>query len=202
MTNFINLKKRKSIRLKDYEYSRPRAYFITICVKDKECIFGKVLDKKMKISDCGALAHRFWFQLPKKFSHIRLDKFVVMPNHVHGILIIQKHPVRYKDSLDQDNPGAMNHTPTLDLGQRHIYVPLGEIVRSYKSVVTRNIRKLGHDYFRWQPGFFDRILTNNLSLKKIQHYIITNPTNWEKDEENPNFNSKINNPDGVSNVGV
>ena len=153
---------RKSIRLTGHDYSQTGAYFVTIWTRDKECLFGDVVEKQMILNGNGDIARHCWVELFKKFNNIRSHAFVVMPNHIHGIIIIQRqvkvhktqpHPQGDKND-DQD---LINQTPTIGLVQQPEWILMenpsltpGKIIRHYKALVTIKIRKNGAAYFQWQ----------------------------------------------------
>ena len=112
---------RRSIRLKGYDYAGPGAYFVTICTQDRACFFGAVADGEMQLNNSGQIAKAAWDELPARFPSVRLDAFIVMPNHVHGIIMVGAQFIAPSDGFGATNQGVMNHAPTL-----------GEIVRAYK----------------------------------------------------------------------
>ena len=167
-------------RLQNYDYSSNGYYFITICTKDKENYFGEVVDDKMKLSEIGNLVNKYWFEVPNHFPFIAMGEFVVMPNHIHGIVIIRNNNY-INNYIGRD---VINHVSTwknmAPMGKHS----LGEIIRWYKGIVTFNIRKLLQHNFSWQPRYYDHIIRNEQSLFSIREYIHNNPKNWEEDEEN------------------
>jgi putative transposase len=102
---------RRSIRLKDYDYSSGGAYFITICVKNRECLFGEIIEGKMNLSEIGEIAHNNWLNIPEHFNNVILDEFVVMPNHIHGILIL--NPA--EEDVKYYAPEIIGHQPVNDI---------------------------------------------------------------------------------------
>jgi putative transposase len=167
------MKHRRLIRLQGYDYSQPGAYFVTICTRDRECLFGDVTDCEIRLNDIGRRAQAAWEAMPTRFAAITLDPFTVMPNHIHGIIIVgaqfiaPNHP-----TLAQK--GAMNRAPTL-----------GEIVRTYKAVSTRVIRQSIDGDFTWQRNYYEHVIHDDHSLARIRDYIANNPARWAEDEENP-----------------
>lgn len=165
---------RRSIRLNEYDYSSPGAYFVTICTYNRKCVFGEVRDERVILSAVGNKAKAFFGRIPEHFENITLDEFVVMPNHLHGIIVIQV--------------GVQNFEPL----QRHnvfqhiVPKSLGSVIRTYKSVVTRWCRINGHRYFKWQRNYFEHIIRDENDLNKIRDYIRNNPLEWYLDVENPN----------------
>lgn len=147
---------RKSTRLTEYDYSQPGAYFITINTYLREPLFGAIVDGFMVLYDAGRIVEKTWNDLPKHYPDIRLDMFVIMPNHVHGIISL----------LDQN-------------------VSLTEIVRAFKSFSARriNLVRRTSGIPVWQRGFHDHIIRDEVEFQRIADYIETNPSNWQKDQD-------------------
>ena len=169
---------RRSIRLKGYDYTQTGTYFVTLCTHNRACLFGAVLDGNVQLNDAGRMAEATWTDLPARFTHVNLDALVVMPNHIHGILIVGAQFIA-PDHLPQPSrayaqQGAMNRAPTL-----------GEIVRAYKAVSTRMIRQTVNSTFTWQRNYYEHVIRNEESLNRIRQYILDNPARWEFDRENP-----------------
>ncbi|MDZ8050284.1 MAG: transposase [Aulosira sp. ZfuVER01] len=164
---------RRSIRLKDHDYTQEGAYFITICTKDRQCIFGDIKQGQMKLNLLGTIARESWREIPQHFPHIQLDVFVIMPNHIHGILWI------------------INTTKREDEPRKYGKMVAGSIpcvVRSYKSAVTKKINYICNQKgisSVWQRNFYEHINRNEQSLAAIREYIINNPLVWERDIKNP-----------------
>jgi putative transposase len=150
------LPQRRSPRLKGYDYAQMGAYFITICCYQRFHLFGQINDGNMQLSDEGQIALERWFALPQHHSNIDLDVFVVMPNHIHGVIIL------------------LETSPTSTLGT---------IIGSYKSSVTRHIRQAIHapDLMIWQARYHDHIIRNPADLERIREYVVYNPMRWESD---------------------
>ena len=172
---------RRSIRLKGYDYSQPGTYFITICAHDRACLFGEVVDGEMRLNEYGHIVRRCWEEIPLHFPHAELDTFVVMPNHVHGIVILTvgaRHDV-----------GARHAVPLPHTEQFGKPVPgsIPTIVRSFKSATTRHINALRGTPGApvWQRNYYEHIVRNEESLNRIREYILTNPIRWAMDWENP-----------------
>jgi len=169
------MKERKLTRLKGYDYSQSGYYFVTICTKDREEWFGKIEDAEMRLSNLGEIARDFWTEIPLHFQGIKIDALSVMPNHVHGILIVQEDRVgnAYMRSLQ-------NRTKML----------LSKIIQQYKASVTRKINSLESGlYFGWQKSFYDHVIRNDRSLYNLREYITNDPLKWELDIENRKGNS-------------
>lgn len=137
---------------------------MTICVNDRECVFGKIIDGCMQLSSIGKTVEEYWNLIPQIYPNIYLDHYVIMPNHLHGIIIIDM-PV-----------GAINNRP---------YGKLSQIIKSYKQMVTKQIRKQNNVYFLWQRSFYDHVIRDDVDFNRVREYIINNPKMWEYDENNP-----------------
>jgi REP element-mobilizing transposase RayT len=174
----INRPHRKSIRLKEYDYSQPGEYFVTICANDHECIFGNIIHEEMKLSSEGTIAQRCWEEIPKHFSNVQLDEYIIMPNHIHGIIILTESMVgtRHAVSLrEQFAKPVIGSVPT--------------IVRSFKSATTKRIHEIRNTPSLpvWQSRFFERIIRSDKELDHIREYISNNVLKWayESRHENP-----------------
>lgn len=178
---FKNKYRIESSRLYGYDYSWPGFYFITICTKDRECFFGEINNNKVQLSKVGKIASKFWFKIPKHFLFVKLDEFIVMPNHIHGILIINNNNnVETQDfaSLPINYNSLRRHNKFIPQTKN-----LSSIVRGYKSSLKKYaiINKIE---FNWQSRFYDRIIRNKKELDDIQNYIKNNPDNWHNDRNN------------------
>ncbi len=171
---------RRSIRLRGYDYSQPGAYFVTICTYQKECLLGDVRAGEMALSPYGRIVQRAWDDLPNHYPHVELDAWVIMPNHVHGIIV-----------LGSDAAGAcgvqvgLSPAPAaFPSSRRH---GLSEIMRALKSFSARRINRLrrspGTSF--WQRGFYDHIIRHDREMDAIRQYIADNPLKWEFDQDNP-----------------
>jgi len=167
---------RKSIRLKGYDYSRAGAYYVTICVQDRDMLLGKVVDGQIKLNEYGKMVAYTWNDLPNHHPHVCLDEFVIMPNHVHGVIIID---------VGAGSVGAGSEpAPTKTKHKQH---GLPEIIRQFKTFSARrinNIRQTSGIHV-WQRNYFEHVIRNENELHRIQKYIIENPLNWDSDDENP-----------------
>jgi len=186
-----NRRYRKSIRLRDYDYSQCGAYFVTICTNNRLCLLSNITDEKLVLSEYGIIIQNTWDELQKHYHNIDLDMFVIMPNHIHGIIFIIDNPVGagFKPAPEMaDNPmrAGLKPAPT----KRH---GLPEIVRAFKTFSARLINEIkqatGQPF--WQRNYYEHIIRNDKELYKIREYIHNNPLKWELDRENPkskNFN--------------
>ncbi len=177
-----------SARLKNWDYGSNGAYFITICTQNREHFFGEIVETQFIASEIGTLAEKFWMEIPQHFPYIELGNFVVMPNHVHGILIIDKNVKTLQCNVSEnESPVETLHcnVSTNKNEQMANISPksgtISTILRSYKSVVTKNARFI-HAEFGWQPRFHDHIIRNAPEWERIQTYIENNPMNWKEDK--------------------
>jgi putative transposase len=171
----------ESARLKNWDYGSNGAYFVTICTKNREHYFGEIENKKMILSELGKVAYEFWEEIPNHFPFVELGNFVIMPNHLHGILIIDKNAVVQtrliaSQPLITSQPGGItgNHNPMF-------HDNISRIIRWYKGRCSFETRKT-HTDFGWQSRFHDHIIRNDSSFNRIQNYIETNPENWKEDK--------------------
>ena len=180
---------RKSIRLKKYDYSLGGAYFVTICVQDYICRFGSLKKSKVILNNVGNMIKKWWFELPNKFDKIENDVFIVMPNHIHGIILM----------FDSDISivGAdLCVCPDNNILGEHIGSPLqnnnrslSKIIQWFKTMTTneyiRNVKEYNWEKFEkrlWQRNYYEHIIRNQKSFNKIGEYIYNNPAKWKHDE--------------------
>ncbi len=177
MAKFKNKYRIESARLSGYDYSQPGAYFVTICTKNRECIFGKIIDGKMILNDIGKIVEQCWYDLPNHYLNLILDEFIIMPNHFHCIMIINNHNINNGNIVETGlRPVSTNKT-----NKKH---GLSEFVRALKSFSSRKINEYRNSKYPliWQSRFYDHIIRNEYALNKIRQYIINNPLNWKSDE--------------------
>jgi len=179
------IRQRKSLRLPNYDYSQPGAYFITTCSYKHLAIFGKVVKDNVILSPAGFIVRDAWHDLPNHYLNIRLDSFNVMPTHIHGIIIITVSSTTNHVGAGlrpaPTDPTQINHTLTTT---RH---GLPEIIRALKSFSARRINQLRGipGATVWQRGYYEHIIRNERQLNRLRNYIETNPLRCETDAENP-----------------
>ena len=167
---FQNKYRIESTRLKDWDYSIPWWYYITINTKNHIEWFGKIVNEKMVLNRFGKIVDSFWREIPNHFENVELDYYVIMPNHIHGIIIIN----------------STVETGYIPSQNKHVYetpcmasLPLGDIIGKFKAAVKRWANKNGYNNFSWQTRFYDRIIRNEKELFNIRKYIDENPTRRE-----------------------
>lgn len=176
---------RRSIRLKGYDYSQPGAYFITITTQDRASLFGEVVDGEIRLNAAGRMVSDEWNALPDRFPNVELDEFVVMPNHIHGIIVIAAPPVG-AGLVPARVRATTNRAPTRGAPT------VGDVVGAFKSRVTveytRDVKTNGWSPSRgrlWQRNYYEHVIRNDESLNRIRQYILDNPLRWPFDRENP-----------------
>jgi len=169
---------RRSIRLKGYDYSQAGAYFITLCTKNRQYLFGNVVDGKMILNHAGMATQNCWLEIPKHFPNTILDEFVIMPNHIHGIIVINVGANNYSPQhLPQQNYLSVQSSPFQSPSQT-----IGSVIRGFKIGVTKWFRQNTDVYDVWQRNYYEHIIRNDEELNAICQYIINNPLNWQEDE--------------------
>ena len=175
---------RKSPRLQGYDYSQSGAYFVTICTAGRAHLFGEIVDGEMVLNDYGRTAETCWAEIPDHHPTADIDLYVIMPNHVHGIIVIDDDIVsstggrdvsRPYENADVGTPYMASVSPKTD--QKH--PTLGTIIGTYKAAVTRKIHH--PDLKIWQGRYHDHIIRNEKSLNKLREYVLYNPARWEDD---------------------
>jgi putative transposase len=154
---------RKRARLSTFNYSNGGYYFVTICAHERKCLFGEIIDGVMLPNSCGQMVTSVWMEIPQRFNQAILDSFIVMPNHIHGILVLETG------------------------------LSLSRVIQVFKSICTneyiRGVQKQRWEKFDqsiWQKSFYDHVIRNDQDLLRIQEYIVNNPLQWAMDEEHPN----------------
>ena len=171
----LNAHNRRSIRLSGYDYRQAGAYFITVCTHNRTMLFGDVVNDEMRLSEAGRIAEEIWQEIPDHFGNVVIDAFVVMPNHIHGIIVIM-----------DDHVGARHASP-LHRTRQPSQPTLGTIVGSYKSAVSKQINKHRSTPGApvWQRNYYEHIIRNEAALHNVRHYIVNNPAKWADDPNNP-----------------
>jgi putative transposase len=173
-----NEKHRRSIRLPGADYSEPGGYFLTICAAGRKNIFGEIADGNVELSPLGTILRECWVAIPEHFAQAEIKEFVVMPNHLHGIVVLRVG-ARYIVPLDR----TARQTESF---QSPTKATMPTIVRAFKAAVTRKagerLRMTGKDI--WQRNYFERVLRNGKEYADASRYILENPLKWEWDKEN------------------
>jgi putative transposase len=194
---------RRSIRLKHFDYTMPGAYFVTICASEGEMLFGEIGGGQMRMNELGQMVHDVWHAMPKHYAAIKVDAFVVMPNHVHGVIWIVGAGPRARPQSEirqqQGRAGAVRGWPEGPApklgGQAQGPAPtisLPDAVHRFKSLTTARYRQgvgAGHwpscGSVLWQRNYYEHIIRDDKEVNRIREYILANPQRWRQDPENP-----------------
>ena len=199
---------RRSIRLPGYDYASAGWYFVTMCCKDRAHLFGEIRDGEMVLNEAGELVKKWWNKIPEKFPEIELGEYQIMPNHFHAIVINvgadprvgpekhtipaqgkeNKYPVSKSITVTDPCAGAEEKSEPSNQGE-HTGSPLHRVIQWFKTMITnefiRNVKNHGWEPFEnkiWQRNYFEHIIRNEESHRKISAYIQNNPANWQEDE--------------------
>jgi len=178
-------KHRRSVRLKDYDYAQAGAYFVTIVVQGRKCLFGEIVDTEMRLNDAGRIIQTAWDDLPNHYAGVECDAFVIMPNHIHVIIVLVGAGPRARPERNGQPRGV---APT----KRPSGLSLPDVVHRFKTQTTRRYMD-GVNQFGWRPfdgrlwqrNYYEHIIRSEESLTRIRQYILDNPERWEFDRENP-----------------
>ncbi len=205
-----DMHRRRSIRLKAFDYTSAGSYFVTVCVHGRAVLLGQATGNEMCLSDAGLMVKAVWQELSDVYPGVALDEFVVMPNHVHGIIKLVGHDPNVEqiasNTGDRGRPrGAAptgesgSSSPTVGAGPRacpgttsHTILSLPDVVHRFKTMTTKRyadgVRQLGWPTFNgrlWQRNYYEHVVRNDASLQRLRTYILANPAQWPFDEENP-----------------
>ncbi len=161
MTYNPEIHDRRFPRLKNYDYSQPGTYFVTICIQDRKKMFGEIVEDAMHLSAIGETAQYLWKDMPNHFTGIELDLYVFMPNHFHGL-------VTFIDSSSSHDTKPAR--------------PLSQVVRTFKALTSRYVHAAGIPEFQWQQKHWDSIIRNQKHLDIVRQYIVNNPAKWTLDK--------------------
>jgi len=193
MNKYKNKYRNTSFRAQWWDYGWNGAYFITICTANREHFFGKIINGKMVLSNTGIIVDILWHTIPNHQQNVELGDFVVMPNHIHGILILDKpdpgmagvgtgvvgtgHALSLPQPTPQDHNESIGQNRFQNIGKNTV----SSIIGGYKSAVTKHANRLGLEN-GWQHLFHDHIIRNEAEYQRISDYIISNPGNWKDDK--------------------
>jgi putative transposase len=204
---------RHSVRLQGYDYTRAAAYFVTVCTQDRVPVLGEIVGDRAIFSSMGEMVIRVWEELPQHYAGVQLDDFALMPNHLHGIIVlVGAGPCACPDKGDPDVSGQPRgvapHTGDRNIpgqspeivtgsGQPRGVAPtqgfsIPDVVHRFKSLTTakyrRGVDKEGWPPFRnrlWQRNYYEHIIRDDEDLARVRAYIADNPARWTEDPENP-----------------
>ncbi len=184
---------RRTIRLINYDYRQNGAYFVTVCSWNKECLFGDIVDGKMRLNEFGQIVEKEWLHTPIVRPYVELDEFVIMPNHFHGIIVLSdnvgatRRVAQKRANGHLPGRGRFTESP---LQERIAGAPsgsIGAIIGQFKSIITKCVNQIRNTPGApvWQRNYYEHIIRNENELSEISEYIFNNPLKWELDNENP-----------------
>ena len=178
---------RKSIRLPNYDYTQEGAYFVTLVTHNRKCLFGNIVQGGMHLNPIGEVVKDVWLSIPRHFSHVTMDLYVIMPNHIHGILTINSDVVGARHAVP-----LLQHRPSQNFESfgKPVKGSIPTIIRSFKSEATRRvniIRGTPGEIF-WQRNYFEHVIRDEKDYQAIYNYIIINPHHWVEDDEFSSLN--------------
>lgn len=174
---------RRSIRLAEYDYSQAGYYFVTVCLNDRRNLFGDIVGGKMVLNGAGRMVETNWNKLIQRFPDIELDEFIIMPNHLHGVIAIVGAPL--VGAQNGDVSGARDN----DKATTRVAPTLGDVIGAFKSIATneyiRNVKNSNWPAFNkcfWQRNYYEHVIRDEDDLGRIREYIVNNPAKWFEDE--------------------
>ena len=182
----IPIVRRRTTRLTDYDYSRSGGYFVTICTHHRNCLFAEIVDGKAILNEFGKIVESRWWDLPNRYPGVEIDQFVIMPNHLHGILIINEYSVGAIHELPlQQRKGS----PEIQMRKNRRKMLLPKIIGFLKMNSAKEINEIRKTSGQpvWQRNYYEHVIRNEKDLARIYEYIENNPLQWHLDEENPKF---------------
>ena len=166
-------------RLHDWDYSSEGFYYTTICTKDRICCLSEIKNNKVYLFDIGKIVLEEWLKTSKLRANVFLDDFIIMPNHIHGIIVIEN-----KESVETQSSASLHK------GNKNKFGPqirnLGSIVRGFKAASKKRINTKFNLNFQWQSRFYEHIIRDEDDYARIKEYIANNPIDWENDKNHPN----------------
>ncbi len=183
---YVLLKDRKLNRLAGFDYSKNGWYFVTICTKYKGNVLGEITDKFMELNELGKIVKDQWLWLENRFDYLKYDEWIIMPDHIHGIMVIDNYIVgngRDGDEIivgnGRDGNEIVGNGRDRSVQENKIK-SISELVGAFKTTSSKNIHNLGYPNFQWHKSFYDEIIRDEKSLERIRKYIIENPDNFLK----------------------
>jgi len=190
---------RHSIRLKGYDYRKPSAYFVTLCIRNRDCLLGEIIQGNMHLSPFGQIVENEWYRTAVVRPNVELDAFIIMPNHLHGIIFLTDkyytslRATRQELSVGLSDWQQVYSTGTTTTQKRQVKgavsCSLGAIIGQFKSLSTKRVNRIRQTRYvpLWQRDFYDHIIHRETSLNAIRKYIVENPLRWTDDPENPEY---------------
>lgn len=186
------------MRLSRYDYAAAGVYFVTIVAQGRKCLFGRMESDEMRLNSAGGMLQECWAQIPERFPSVGLDQFIVMPNHIHGLVVLGSSVEAPSRGARPDEEGESRGSAnfTLERAATRAAPTLSDIIGAFKSITTveyaRGVKSQGWPTFQgrlWQRNFYDHVVRNDRDLERIRQYIQDNPLKWALDAENPENHS-------------
>jgi putative transposase len=178
MSKFNRKYRSETTRLPNWDYASAGWYFVTLCTQDNKPFFGKIIESKTHMSPMGNIVAEEWIRTETIRQNDRLDEWIIMPNHLHGIIILEvKIPQQEGSKTPQRGVSTGDYAWKANT--------LGSIINQIKGACTRRIRQAGYPEFSWQPRFYDHIIRSQASVQRIRRYISQNPAKWQQDQYHP-----------------
>ncbi len=195
MTYNPEIHRRRSIRLKGYDYSQPGAYFVTVCAWNKECLLGEIKDGEMLLNEYGEIVMKCWEAIPGHFMNVGCDEFIIMPNHIHGIITINCRGEVSSPFSEVIAPNSKIKTAPIQGGETSPLqkFTLGQIVAYFKYQSAKRINQIRNTSGQpvWQKNYYEHIIRDDRELQAIREYVRYNLLKWDEDEENPKMKGTI-----------
>ena len=180
--------------MRGYDYAQEGVYFVTVCAGDRQCLFGEIVDGEIQLNDAGRMVQAVWEELSIHYPGVKADEFAVMPNHIHGVIVlVGAGPRAYPDAGLSPVDAGPRACP--EKGQPQGVAPtlsLPDVVHRFKTLTTKRyadgVKQLGwipFDRRLWQRNYYEHVIRDDVSLNRIRQYILDNPARWEFDRENP-----------------
>jgi len=182
--------RRRLIRLPGYDYTQAGGYFVTMVVKDRACLFGEVVAGEMHLNEFGCIVHSVWADLPGHYSNVQCDAFIVMPNHLHGVIILAADGAGRQSGVGagfKPARGVVAGDPNSVRAGLKPAPTLAEIIRALKTFSARRVNQMRNTLGLpvWQRNYYEHVVGGEDELNRIREYMVNNPTQWELDRENP-----------------
>ena len=200
MNSKSNFPRRRAMRLRDYDYSQPGAYFVTICVQHRKCLFGTITDGKMRLNEIGQIVLECWNHISQHFPSVELGESVIMPNHFHGIISWGLSETRYPQPIvearsPRSSENEQSSYPSKNTSTRRGEVPspaLSKIVAYFKYQSTKHINQHHNTPGTriWQRNYYDHIIRDDTDLQRLRQYVQDNPMKWALDQLHPDNPSR------------
>ena len=180
---------RRNLRVPEFDYSQPGAYYVTIVTHERKQLFGQIVDSAVVLNEVGKMVKDIWIAIPKHFPNVKLGEFVIMPNHIHGIISITAGAQYAVPAQDETVVEATHASPLHRISKGPLPGSIGAIIGSFKSAATKRFHEIPNNPEKrlWQRNYYEHVIRNERDYTAIYEYILANPMDWEMDEEFSNL---------------